>query len=156
MDPNKQYRIDNAFGWQIDRPVFVKTGFLAFGKEWKPGDHFNWIDQQFRQEDFLRQMNNVHQLYTAGKIHHNSLKENETKVGDRLSEFKDEELMRFIRQVNDEIKKLCSTEKEFQNKKIKQSKIRAKQQGLIRSWLYRNPSLAENVYYPLRDKLLDT
>ena len=58
-----------------------------------------------------------------------------------------------MRLTNAMVKKRCTTDKEFQNKKVKGSLIEDKQRGLIRSWINRN-SWALEEYYELRDSIL--
>lgn len=148
-----QYIIDNFFGWQIDRPVFVKMEFDAFGKTWKRGEHFNWNNQQFRAEDWFQQLKNVHKLYLSGFLHHDSGREKENRVGDRLSEFNGEQLYRLVSQLNNIVKQRTSSTQEFKDKKCKSSKIDDKQRGLIRQWLRRNP-WAHETFYEYRDFIL--
>ena len=137
-EAEKQFRIDNAFGWQVDRPVFVKTSFTAFGKTWTRGEEFSWINQNFRAEDWEQQLFNVFNLYNSGFLRHDKEKESSNKVGDRLSELNAENLRRLVVNLNDIVKKRTSTQKEFNDKKCKQSTITDKQRGLIRQWLRRN------------------
>lgn len=152
-DEYKQYRIDNAFGWQINTPVFVKTPFTAFGKEWKRGEEFNWMNQQFRAEDWEQQLHNVHNLFNSNFLHHDSSREEETKVGDRLNEMNGEQLYRLVSQLNAEVKRRTTSAKEFADKKCKSSKIDTKQRGLIRRWL-RSNAWAEDIFYQYRDSIL--
>ncbi len=136
---------------QYSKPLFVRNRHRSIkwkGQEWSYNEYFPWQELGVPEDK-------VKTWFDIGMVYHNEDLEEETKVGDRLAEFSDEKLLSFIRQVNSELKQRCSTTKEYDNKKIKFSKIREKQQGLIRSWLYRNPNLAEEVYFPLRDKLLD-
>jgi hypothetical protein len=149
----KQFRIDNAFGWQVDRPVFVKTSFSAFGKTWGQGEEFNWINQHFRKEDWEQQLHNVHNLYASGFIRHNSAKEQTNKVGDRLNELNSEQLRSLVTQLNAIVKNRTSSAQEFGDKKCKQSKIDDKQRGLIRQWLRRN-TWATDEFYTIRDTII--
>jgi len=153
INPQKQHRIDNAFGWQIDRPVFVKVPFFAFGEQWKEGEVFNWLDQNFREQDYFRQLNNVHKMFLSGHIHHDSSKEKANKVGDRLSEMNGEQLYKLVAQLNSVVKGRTSSQQEFKDKKCKLSKIDDKQRGLIRQWLRRNPWASED-FYKYRDTIL--
>jgi len=134
-------------GWQVDWPVFVKMPFTAFGKYWKKGEEFNWNVQVGAEAD------KIAQLYSAGYIYHNRDLEKAVKVGDRLSEMDSAQLLRLVKLVNAEIKKRTTTEKEYNNKRVKQSKIDDKQRGLIRAWLYRNEWMREE-YYQIRDSIL--
>lgn len=150
----QQYMFDNEFGWQVDRPVFIKLPFFAFGRQWNKGDHFTWHTQAYREEDHRKMLRDIHNLYLSGKIHHDSAREVEQKVGDRLGELDKEEIASLIRLVNVEVKKRTTTDKEYQTKRIKQSKILDKQRGLIRAWLNRN-SWAIDIYTDIRDELLE-
>lgn len=134
-------------GWQVDWPVFVKRPFSAFGKPWKIGEEFNWQLQVGAQED------KIAQLYKSGYIFHNRDLEVTTKVGDRLSELNSEQLLSLVKLVNKEVQNRTSTTKEYNDKKIKQSRIDDKQRGLIRAWLNRNNWMLED-YYRIRDSIL--
>jgi len=134
-------------GWQVDWPVFVKRPFSAFGKPWKIEEEFNWQLQVGAQED------KIAQLYKSGYIQHNRDLEVTTKVGDRLSELNSEQLLSLVKLVNKEVQSRTSTTKEYNNKKIKQSRIDDKQRGLIRGWLNRNNWMLED-YYRIRDSIL--
>ncbi len=125
-------------GWQVDWPVFVKIPCSAFGKPWKKGEEFNWSVQIGAEAD------KVAHLYASGYIYHNRDLEKSSKVGDRLSEMDSDQLLTLVKLVNAEIKKRTTTEKEYNNKRIKQSKIDDKQRGLIRAWLYRNEWMRED------------
>jgi len=37
-------------GWQVDWPVFIKLPVSANGKNWKRGEHFNWLEQGIDQD----------------------------------------------------------------------------------------------------------
>jgi hypothetical protein len=150
----KKYKQDNAFGWQVDHTVFIKLPFNAYGKVWKSGEEFNWTSQPCRAEDFFKMKVLINNLYTSGKIHHDSSREVQQKVGDRLGELNTEQLTSVIRQMNAVVKKRTTTDREFQDKRIKQSKIPDKQRGILRAWLNRNHWALE-VYMPLRDDILD-
>jgi len=153
MTPYKKYMLENQFGWQIDRPVFVKVGFQAYGKQWKPGEEFRWIHQPCRAEDWPKMLMTVNTLFNTGRIHHDSSREMQQKVGDRLGELTPQELLTLVKLVNAVVKQRTTTDKEFQNKRVKQSKIPDKQRGLIRAWLNRNHWASEE-YTRIRDDLL--
>lgn len=99
MDANyKTYKQDNAFGWQVDWPVFVKQPFFMFNKQWKAGEEFNWTDQPCRSEDFHNLQQKVMTLYNTNRLHHDSAREVQQKVGDRLGELTSEEVhTQFVR-----------------------------------------------------------
>lgn len=133
-------------GWQVDWPVFVKMPLTADGKQWKRTEHFNWAERGIEQET-------VATLYAQGFIYHNTTLAKENKVGDRLGEMNKEQLYRLVVQLNDIVKKRTTTQKEFSDKRCKQSKIEDKQRGLIRRFLNRNPWIVED-FYRLRDHIL--
>jgi len=155
MDANyKKYKQDNAFGFQVDWPVFIKQPFFMFNKKWKVGEEFNWTDQPCRSEDFHNICLKVQTLYNTTRLHHDRAREVQQKVGDRLGELNSDEVYQLIRKMNDVLKKRCVTTKEFQDKRIKQSKILEKQRGILRSWINRNHWALEE-YTAIRDDLLD-
>jgi len=133
-------------GWQVDWPVFVKMPFIADGREWKRLEHFNWAERGIDQKQ-------VATLYATGHIYHNYELEKQTKVGDRLGELNAEQLKRLVVQLNDIVKKRTTTQKEFQDKRCKQSKLEDKQRGLIRRFLNRNQWIVED-FYEIRDYIL--
>jgi len=153
QDAYKQYKSDNLLGFQEKSAVFVKIPITAYGKTWKAGEEFNWITQPCRAEDWDKMRLTVASLYNQGKLHHDSAREVQNKIGDRLGELNTEKLISLVRQVNAIVKRRSTTEKEFQDKRLKQSKIPEKQRGIIRAWLNRNAWALEE-FYPIRDHLL--
>jgi len=133
--------------WQIDWPVFVKTPFTADGKEWKKGEHFNWLNRNLSAQA-------VSSLYLTGYLYHNTELEVETKVGDRLNEMNTLQLERLVTLLNAEVKARTNSVTEYTAKKCKQSKIDDKQRGLLRSFL-RNNRWIEDRFYEIRDDILD-
>lgn len=133
-------------GFQVDWPVFVRMPFSADGRNWKRYEHFNWAERGIEQKA-------VATLYAQGLIYHNSALEKQTKVGDRLGELNAEQLKRLVVQLNDIVKKRTTTQKEFQDKRCKQSKLEDKQRGLIRRFLNRNQWILED-FYEIRDYIL--
>ena len=93
-------------------------------------------------------------LYNTNRLHHDSAREVQQKVGDRIGELTADEVHTLIRKMNDILKKRCVTSKEFQDKRIKQSKILEKQRGILRSWINRNHWALEE-YTTIRDEMLD-
>lgn len=150
----KDYILENKFGWQIDRPVFIKLPFQAYGKSWVVGEEFNWNSQICRAEDWPKMLNTVHTLFVTGKIHHDSVREVQQKVGDRISELSPDGILSLVRQLNSILKQRCTTDKEFQDKRIKQSKILDKQRGIFRAWLNRN-HWAMDDFVTIRDNILE-
>jgi len=130
-------------GWQVDWPVFIKQPVLANGKNWKRGDHFNWMERGLLQDK-------VATLYTSGYLYHNAELEVQTKVGDRLSELSGKKLETLVNLMNAEVKSRTSSASEFSAKKCKKSKIDDKQRGLIRRFLNSNHWISDD-FYRIRD-----
>lgn len=128
--------------WQIDWPLFVK---LPFG-DFKKGDYFNWLQLNVDPS-------RVAQLYATGFVYHNKELEKETKVGDRLEELEGADLEKLVMLLNAEVKARTNSTNEYQAKKCKQSKIDAKQRGLLRSFL-RNNRWIEEKFFEIRDSIL--
>lgn len=133
-------------GWQVDWPVFVKLPLLADNKNWKRGDHFNWLERGMQQDK-------VAILYATGYLYHNTELEVQNKVGDRLSELAGKELETLVNLLNAEVKSRTSSNAEFEAKKCKKSKIDDKQRGLIRRFLNANHWVTED-FYAIRDKII--
>jgi len=150
---NTTHKSDNLLGFQEVKPVFVKRPFSAYGKQWKYGEEFNWINQPSRKEDWDRQRKRTQTLYNQGFIHHDSARESANKVGDRLSELNGSKLYELVSQLNAIVKKQTSSMTEFTEKKCKLSKIDDKQRGLIRQWLRKN-TWAQEDFYRIRDHIL--
>ena len=134
-------------GWQVDWPVFIKMPVSANGKNWKRGEHFNWLEQGIPQDK-------VAILYTSGYLHHNSELEVQAKVGDRLSELSGKQLDTLVNLLNVEVKARTSSTAEYNTKKCKKSKIDDKQRGLIRRFLNNSRWITED-FYRIRDNILD-
>ena len=100
QDAYKQYKSDNLLGFQEKSAVFVKIPITAYGKTWKAGEEFNWITQPCRAEDWDKMRLTVASLYNQGKLHHDSAREVQNKIGDRLGELNTEKLISLVRQVN--------------------------------------------------------
>jgi len=133
-------------GWQVDWPVFIKIPVSANGKNWKRGDHFNWLERSMDEDK-------VASLYVSGYLHHNKELEVQTKVGDRLSELAGKQLESLVNSLNIEVKKRTSSKSEFDAKKCKKSKVDDKQRGLVRRFLNNNNWVTED-FYNIRDKVL--
>lgn len=134
-------------GWQIDWPVFVKRPFTSDGKQWETQEHYNWLNRGLGSES-------VASLYIQGFIHHNRELEKQAKVGDRLSELTGPQLDKLIGLLNAEVKANTNSTKEYNDKKVKQSKIDAKQRALLRSYL-RNNRWIEDKFFEIRDGILE-
>lgn len=133
-------------GWQVDWPVFVKLPLLADNKNWKRGDHFNWLERGLAQDKIAT-------LYASGYLYHNTELEVQNKVGDRLSELAGKELETLVNLLNAEVKSRTSSNAEFEAKKCKRSKIDDKQRGLIRRFLNANHWVTQD-FYAIRDKII--
>ena len=133
-------------GWQVDWPVFIKMPISADNRDWKRGDHFNWLERGIDADK-------VATLYASGYIHHNKDLEVQTKAGDRLSEMAGKQLETLVNLLNAEVKKRTSSTSEFETKKCKKSKLDDKQRGLIRRFLNNNSWIAED-FYAIREKIL--
>ena len=133
-------------GWQVDWPVFIKMPVSANGKNWKRGEHFNWLEQGIPQDK-------VAILYASGYLHHNSELEVQAKVGDRLSELSGKQLDTLVNLLNVEVKSRTSSTAEYNAKKCKKSKIDDKQRGLIRRFLNNSRWITED-FYRIRDNIL--
>ena len=133
-------------GWQVDWPVFVKLPLLADNKNWKRGDHFNWLERGMQQDK-------VAILYATGYLYHNTELEVQNKVGDRLSELAGKELETLVNLLNAEVKSRTASNAEFEAKKCKKSKIDDKQRGLIRRFLNANHWVTQD-FYAIRDKII--
>ena len=133
-------------GWQVDWPVFIKLPLSANGKNWKRGDHFNWLERSMDEDK-------VASLYVSGYLYHNRELEVQTKVGDRLSELAGKQLESLVNLLNVEVKKRTSSNSEFDAKKCKKSKVDDKQRGLVRRFLNNNNWVTED-FYNIRDTVL--
>lgn len=139
MTPNFQY----------NTPVFVRSRHHSItwrGKTFSYNDYFPWQEMGVPVET-------VKILYDTDRLYHNEELEVQSRVGDRLAEFNNEKLATLVRLINQMVKARCTTDKEFQSKRVKISKLEDKQRGLIRSWINRN-DWALDEYYEIRDKLL--
>ena len=133
-------------GFQVDWPLFIKMPLTADNKNWKKGEHFNWLERGLDQKV-------VATLYASGYIYHNTELEVQNKVGDRLSEMDGRQLETLVNLLNVEVKNRTSSTTEFEKKKCKKSKIDDKQRGLIRRFLNANRWINED-FYTIRDKIL--
>ncbi len=133
-------------GWQVDWPVFIKLPVSANGKNWKRGEHFNWLEQSIDQDK-------VASLYASGYLYHNKELEVQNKVGDRLSEFSSKQLDTLVSLLNVIVKDRTSSTSEYNIKKCRKSKIDDKQRGLVRRFLNNSAWITED-FYRIRDEVL--
>ena len=134
---------------QYDHPLFVRDRYQPVvwkGKMFNFQDHFPWKELTVPEDVIFA-------LWGAGRLYHDPSLEKEQKVGDRLEEFDIDKLERLVDSLNLEVKRLTTSTTEYERKKIKKSKIRDKQIGLLRSWK-RNNLWAEDNFFTERDKIL--
>lgn len=137
--------------FEVSRPLFVRDRHYPIvykSHKYSYQKHFPWQEVGMPEE-------HVRLLFNLGRVYHNEELEVQTKVGDRLSELSGERLKKLIRLTNAFVKKRCTTDKEFQSKKIKGSLIEDKQRALVRSWIHRNEWALEE-YYRVRDDILES
>ena len=111
--------------FQFDKPLFCKVPITHRGKTYGAGAHFKWKEMR---EDAKR----VHRMYCQGYFYHSDEEEEklESTVGDGLDEMTIDNLHKIVTAINAKVKAL-------DNDKIRtcrQSNIKAKQIGHIRSW----------------------
>jgi len=133
--------------WQVDWPLFVKIPFNAAGKQWKKGDHFDWLVLKIEEPA-------VAQLYATGRLYHNKELEKQTNVGDKLEMLDSKQLKLLVEGLNAEVKLRTNSAAEFKSKRCKQSAYDNKQRGLIRSFL-RNNLWIEDKFFEVRDGILE-
>lgn len=133
-------------GFQVDWPVFVKKPFNAFGKSWKKGDHFPWLEMSGDLQPVLS-------LYTQGFLHHNRFLQQDRKVGDRIIELGPKKLETLVRLLNAKLKEEAPTVDSFNKRRCKVSRVAQKQQALLRRFL-NNESWLEEYFIETRDRLL--
>lgn len=127
MDPRHQ------FDFQTDLPVFVRSTPAGMdyikmsGRKYHVGDHIPWQELGFEYEIIKR-------FFDLKLFHHNTEKTVESRVGDGLDMMTYEELESLVDSINAKVKKHTRTEADFNKYKVKKSKIRDKQMGLLRSW----------------------
>jgi hypothetical protein len=134
-------------GFQVDWPVFIKSGFSGNGKIWKQGEHFNWLEIGLEESK-------VAVLYEYGRIYHNTELEATNKVGDRLSELGNSQLSTLVNLLNAVVKERSSSSTEFNRIRCKKSTIDTKQRGLVRRFLNNNAWITED-FYAIRDGLIE-
>ncbi len=113
--------------FQIDRPVFVKVPFTAFGGTRLERDtEFKW-HHHFTVEKVMV-------MYNQGKLYHDSEKEATLQVGDGLEAQTIEGLNELVDIINVKVKEKTKSAKEYGHKKCPKSKLKGKQIGMIRRW----------------------
>lgn len=114
------------------RPVYCKLeNIRVAGKDYKRGDRINW-------EPFGVSVAKMQILFHQGMVHHNAELEEKSvekvRIGDGLEQLTIEQLHLLVADINGKVKKHTKDAAEFFSKKCKESKIKDKQIGLIRSW----------------------
>ena len=116
--------------FQYDKPVFVRNpnGLLMSGKRYAKGDLVPWKERGLP-------LQNIERMYNEHHLHHNEDLEESHKppVGDGLEEMSVEQLHILVKAINDKVKAKVKPE-DYDKKKCRQSKVKDKQCGLIRSW----------------------
>ena len=116
--------------FQYDKPVFVRNpnGLLMSGKRYEKGDLVPWKERGLP-------LKNIERMYNEHHLHHNEDLEESHKppVGDGLEEMSVEQLHILVKTINDKVKAKVNPE-DYDKKKCRQSKVKDKQCGLIRSW----------------------
>lgn len=136
--------------FELNRPVFVRSRHypIIFRKQtYTHNTLFPWRELGIEEDE-------ARILFQSDQIYHNEELEVKGKVGDRLAELSGTRLKSLVNLTNAMIKKRCTTDKEFQSKKVKGSLIDDKQRALVRAWINRNHWALEE-YQEIRDKLLD-
>lgn len=126
-------------GLQIDWPVFVKIPFSAGRFDYKRGDLFPWAELGVEEKV-------VANLYKNGYLYHSEELEREHEVGYRLSEFNIVELRKVREQLNMRVKERTDSKEQYNKIRCRGSSSMHKQRGLIRRFLYNNPSFEEDYY----------
>lgn len=137
--------------FQTHIPTFVRSFYRPVkwnGKSYKYNDHFPWQEMNVPYET-------AKALFYSEQIYHNPDLEKQTQVGDRLQEMELPQLEKVVLLLNTEVKKKTVSKEEYTRKRVRQSKIRDRQVGLIRQWL-RNNEWAHERFYELRDEALKT
>lgn len=130
--------IRHQFDFQTDLPVFVRSvpaglqHIKLSGRKYVAGDHVPW-------QEIGIDYDIVKRFFDLKLFHHNDERSVETRVGDGLEALTKEELETLVDSINEKVKKNTTTEKEYAKHRCRQSSIRAKQIGLLRSWR-RSPS----------------
>ena len=119
--------------FQFDEPVFVRDRYNPItmkGKVYRYNDHFPWRELGLDEDRALA-------LYNADRIYHNeSLIETTHLVAPSL--LTPTNLETLVNLLNAEIKKKTTSVNQYNKKKVKQSKIREKQLGLLKTWRAHN------------------
>jgi hypothetical protein len=128
MDPRHQFDL------QTDLPVFVRAvppgmKYLKFsGRTYQVGDHIPW-------QEFGMEYDTVKMLMAQRLLHHSEERSVEKDVGDGLDKLNIEELETLVKAINEKVANIFKNNKQaFQRYRCRQSRIRDKQIGLIRSW----------------------
>lgn len=121
------------FDFQSDLPVFVRAipagmEYLKFsGRKYTRGQHLPWKELGMKYET-------VKLLMDQHILHHNESRTVEQKVGDGLDMMTYEEIEALVEKINEKVKANTQSQNDYNKYKVKRSRIRDKQIGLLRSW----------------------
>lgn len=125
--------IRHQFDFQTDLPVFVRgtpagMDYIKLsGRKYVAGDHVPW-------QEIGIDYDIVKRFFDLKLFHHNDQRSVEVKVGDGLETLTKEELETLVNSINEKVKKNTTNNTEYNKHRCKQSAIRDKQIGLLRSW----------------------
>lgn len=117
------------------------------GKHYEKSQEVRWVEEGF-EEDRIRIM------FTQRVLYHNPELEVKNKVGDRLEEMSHEQMKVLYNLVNAQLKGKTTSQKEYNDKKVKWSVNELKLRIFLRRWLDINP-WAKEYFETERDKILD-
>lgn len=140
---------------QHDIPVFVRSfhfPVVCQGKTFVKDQHFPWKEMGLDAKI-------VEQLFAIDRLYHNPELEKAAKVGDRLEELTPTNLQKLYTLVNSDMKTVLKVSKaDFTRYKIKHSKVREKQIGLMRSWVSSNSKWEElmEIWHSRKNDLIES
>lgn len=135
--------------FQLNVPVFVRArhkNIIWKGKTYGYNSQIPWQEIGIPEDT-------VRAWFGIDLVYHNSELEKQNKVGDRLEELSGVKLEKLYNLLNAEVKKRTVSKTEYNQKKVKFSKIDQKQRALIRTWL-RGNAWAVDIFHELRDQIL--
>lgn len=127
-------------------PVFVRSFYRPIiwqGKKFHHNEHFPWQEMNMPYET-------AKTLFYSEQLYHNPELEKQTRVGDQLEALEMPQIEKLVGLLNAEVKERTVSTQEYNKKKLKQSRVRDRQVGLIRSWL-RSNEWAHERFHELRD-----
>lgn len=123
----------HQFDFQKNLPVFVRAippgmkHIKLRGRTYEVGDSIPW-------QEIGVEYDTIKRFFDLKLMHHNTEREVATKVGDGLDLMTLEELSELVESLNEKVKKNTTTEKDYHKYKVKKSRSRGQQMGLIRTW----------------------